>query len=225
MSCPSVRRNLSAYVDRSLPAVDRSGVGEHLAQCPECACEARELAEVRSLLRRVPVIPTPRWLSTNLLVLASRERVRQQRYSSWRALARDLTARAQLAVDNLMRPVALPVAGGLVAALFLFSMLVPSLQSLSGPLSERPTGLYTEPTVATVSPFGVSDEVVVELVLDSEGRIIDYAVPNRQVDRELIRQIGNMILFTSFHPATSFGQPTSGRLTVSFSRSHIVVKG
>jgi hypothetical protein len=38
-------------------------------------------------------------------------------------------------------------------------------------------------------------------------------------------QIGNMILFTSFSPATAFGQPTAGRVWVSFRRSHIVVKG
>jgi hypothetical protein len=38
-------------------------------------------------------------------------------------------------------------------------------------------------------------------------------------------EIGNMILFTSFTPATAFGQPTPGKLLLSFRRSKVVVKG
>jgi hypothetical protein len=133
--------------------------------------------------------------------------------------------RFRLVVDNMMRPLALPFAGGLVSALFLFSMLVPTLRFFPGPLNETPTALYTEPTIATTSPFGVSDEVLVELIINEEGRVVDYFLRDRQMNRQLIGQIGNMILFTSFNPATSFGQPTGGRVLVSFRRSLIVVKG
>jgi hypothetical protein len=167
----------------------------------------------------------PRELATQLQVLASRERVRQQVYSSWSRILEHWQGRMRLVVDNLMRPLALPFAGGLLSALCMFSMLVPSLQFFPGPLSTAPTALYTEATVASASPFGVSNDILVELVINEEGRIVDYTVRDREVNRELITQLGNMILFTTFNPATSFGQPTAGRLLVSFRRSQINVKG
>jgi hypothetical protein len=157
-----------------------------------------------------------------LLVLASKECARARSRSTLALVFHYWFERLRLTANNLMRPMALPVAGGLVSALFLFSMLLPPLRILPGPLSMTPTGLFTGPTIATTSPFGVSDEVLVELLIDQEGRIVDYAVA---LSREVMAQIGNMILFTSFSPATAFGQPTAGRVWVSFRRSHIVVKG
>ncbi len=225
MSCQSVKRSLSFYVDRRLPESDRAWVTAHLSQCPECARECAQLADVRGLLRRMRPAKPPSWLNTQLQVVASRERIRQQYRSTWMLLFAEWFGRLQLVMDNLMRPLALPFAGGLASALVMFSMLVPSLQLVPGPLNETPTLFYTEPSVAAASPFGVSDEVVVELTLNEEGRIVDYTVRDRQLNRELISQIGNMILFTTFTPATSFGQPTAGKLLVSFRRSHIVVKG
>jgi hypothetical protein len=225
MSCQSVRKVLAVYSDHCLPRGEEAEVEAHLARCPDCNVRYEQLLQVRETLRAMPKLRTPNQLATQLQVLASRERVRQMNHSTWRLLWHEWAGRARLVVDNAMRPMALPVAGGLVSALFLFSMLVPPLQSFRGPLNDTPTGFYTEPTIATTSPFGVTDEVMVELVINEEGRIVDYSVRDRQLSRELISQIGNMILFTSFNPATAFGQPTPGRMLVSFRRSHIVVKG
>lgn len=225
MSCQSVKQVFSDYLDRRLPEPDRAWVTAHLSACRDCAREFAQLCEVRGALRRLQPASPPVWLATQLQVLASRERIRQQYHSTWISLFGEWVGRLRLVVDNLMRPLAIPFAGGLASALVLFSMLVPPLQFFPGPLNETPTGLYTEPSVAVASPFGVSDEVVVELTINEEGRIVDYAVRDRQMNRELISQIGNMILFTTFTPATSFGQPTPGKLLVSFRRSHIVVRG
>ena len=225
MSCQSVRKVLAVYCDHCLSRSEEAEVKAHLAECPDCHIRYEQLLQVRVALRAMPRLRTPQKLATELQVLASRERVRQMNHSTWKSMWHEWAARVRLVVDNAMRPMALPVAGGLVSALFLFSMLVPSLQSLRGPLNDTPTGFYTEPSIATTSPFGVSDEVVVELIINEEGRIVDYAVRDRQLSREVMSQIGNMILFTSVNPATAFGYPTSGRLLVSFRRSHIVVRG
>ena len=48
-------------------------------------------------------------------------------------------------MGELMRPLAIPTAGGFAAALVLFSMLAPSLAVRGGSVStaDTPTGLYT----------------------------------------------------------------------------------
>jgi hypothetical protein len=37
--------------------------------------------------------------------------------------------------------------------------------------------------------------------------------------------IGNSLLFTQFQPATTFGQPTSGWVRVTFRRTQLEVRG
>jgi hypothetical protein len=49
--------------------------------------------------------------------------------------------------------------------------------------------------------------------------MVDYFVPQGQMTSE----IGNMLLFTTFTPATQFLRPTSGKVVIRLSR--IVVKG
>lgn len=225
MSCQSVRKVLSAYVDRRLAPTEAIRVSGHLARCAGCSATTQQLSEIRALLRAMPPVPVPEGLATQLRVAASHERRRLQNRSTWRNLFHNWHERLKLTADNMMRPFALPFAGGLVSALFLFSMLVPTLRVFPGPLNETPTILYTEPIIATTSPFGVGDEILVELIINEEGRVVDYYLPDRKMNRELLGKIGNMILFTSFKPATSFGRPTNGRVTVSFRRSQIMVKG
>jgi len=41
--------------------------------------------------------------------------------------------------------------------------------------------------------------------------------------KEIMPELKNMLIFTTFRPATTFGQPTSGRAILSFSR--ISVRG
>ena len=56
-------------------------------------------------------------------------------------------------------------------------------------------------------------EITVDVLVDEQGRVMDYEVihaetqPTRAQMRSLL---GNSMLFTQFHPATSFGQPTVG---------------
>lgn len=127
-----------------------------------------------------------------------------------------------------MRPLAIPLAGGLASAVFLFGMVVPNVatyQSFTG--NDVPTALYTEATVKSTGPFTFGDDdIIVELTVDEQGRMVDYSFPSKvSEDPELLRIIENNLLFTTFTPATTFGQPTAGKVRVSFSKSHIEVKG
>jgi hypothetical protein len=174
---------------------------------------------------RVP----PASFSTSLRVLASRER---QRFLSRRTLAQTFSSwqdRARLFANNLMRPLALPFAGGLFSAAVLFSVLVSTYPLRGNMAFDVPTALSTNPLVSRTAPFGNSSEdVVVDVTVDGNGRMIEYAIvggPDGIKGAALRRSIENMLLFTEFLPATSFGHPTPGKVRLVLQNSQIEVKG
>jgi hypothetical protein len=68
------------------------------------------------------------------------------------------------------------------------------------------------------------DSLVIEAYIDSNGRVEDYRVlSNPEQTQDLPTQVKNMLIFTTFRPATSMGRPTPGTAVLSFSR--ISVKG
>jgi hypothetical protein len=229
MSCEKVQKSISAFIDQSLAEDERESVRGHLEICRACHGRAEQFARLRSALREMPAATPPPILVSRLCVLASHERARRLAHMSYSALWHYYKERVKLAADNLMRPVALPFAGGLLSALFLFAMLVPTLgQDLfQRPISnDVPIALYTQPTLETISPFGMSnDETVVELTIDERGQVTNYSIPAGQDNRQLEANLANMLLFSTFAPATWFGQPTSGKVLLPFRHAHIVVRG
>jgi hypothetical protein len=80
------------------------------------------------------------------------------------------------------------------------------------------------------SDFGTSgnsikeDSLVIEAYVDSNGRVSDYRIlSNPGQEQDLPVQVKNMLIFTTFRPATLMGHPTAGRAVMSFSK--INVKG
>ena len=136
----------------------------------------------------------------------------------------------RLWANNLMRPLAIPTAGGFVSALLLFGVLAPSLAipPVAARTHDIPTVLYTEPSVKNFLPIGFEGDgdLVVEITVDENGKLVDYSIPN--MDQKLLRMhrsIENQILFTQFTPATRLGQPMSGKVKITFRSSRIDVKG
>jgi len=65
---------------------------------------------------------------------------------------------------------------------------------------------------------------VIEAYVDSNGRVQDYRIlSNPETSTDLPPQVKNMLIFTTFRPATSMGRPTPGTAVLSFSK--ISVKG
>jgi hypothetical protein len=164
-------------------------------------------------------------LNSALRVMASRERTRRlARQHPFRESA----DRFRLWVDNLMRPLAIPLAGGLISAMLLFSMLMPSLASVRNFSNDVQVALFTEPAVKAQNPFALPDEdFVVEVIIDGQGRMIDYTItqgPSVVKNNELRRAIENKLLFMEFTPATAFGKPRFGKMYLSFNRTNITVK-
>ncbi len=237
MSCEKVQKSISAFIDLSLGEEERENVREHLEICRVCHRRAEQVSRLRSALRTLPVAAPPAILASRLRVMASHERARRLAHMSWSALWHFYRDRLKLHADNLMRPFALPIAGGVLSALFLFSMLVPTLgQNLfrGNFVNDVPISLYTQPALQEVSPFGITTDArvdgsfpdtVVEFTVDERGQITDYSIPAGKDSQQLEADIANLVLFSTATPATWFGQPTSSKMLVSFRRSHIVVRG
>jgi hypothetical protein len=218
MSCATVQKSLSAFLDRALSREESESVAQHLACCRQCVTRSRELMELRRLLRNLPATPVPARLASELNVIASHELARR-RAGLWERW----TAGLRLAMDNLMRPVAIPFAGGVVSAFLLFSMITPPLTIRAADartdVSANLLGFYkTQGLMIDAPPFGFRDDIEIILTIDKNGQIADYSSAQGKVSREMIDNIGNMLLFTSFEPATTFGRPTSGKIRVTFKK-------
>jgi anti-sigma factor RsiW len=67
MNHSKVRARLNDYLERDLPPKERSRVTAHLAECPECAEELRELEGTVTLLRRLPEAKVPPALAASVM--------------------------------------------------------------------------------------------------------------------------------------------------------------
>ncbi len=61
LTCYRVRRRLDAYLDGALGETDARWTERHLAGCPSCQGEARELRAVKALVAEVAAVPDPDW--------------------------------------------------------------------------------------------------------------------------------------------------------------------
>lgn len=214
---------MSGFLDDRLTDPERRSVALHLEVCEACSSERERTARLRAAMRSMPVAYPPARLETDLQILASKEIVRARRMGSVSAFTRDWMDRVRLLVDNLMKPLALPFAGGLTSALFMFVMLLPSIDFLRNTTHDTPSTLYTEASIDKIDEFAprgkANDDTVVEVQIDGQGHMVDYNV----LEGTMTGEVGNLLLFATFTPATVFLQPTSGKIVIR--HSHIVVKG
>jgi hypothetical protein len=181
-------------------------------------------------LRGLPRATAPVGMTTSLRVLASRERERTLQRRTWSAPINHWVDRVQLAMENFMRPLALPVAGGVFSAVTLFSVwVVPAYPAFARTGFDVPTQLSTEARVKGFSSIGTAGEdIVMDVTLDQHGRMVDYEIIDAPYlpDANSRRKLENLLVFqTTFVPATSFGQPTAGKIRLWLSSSRIDVKG
>jgi hypothetical protein len=233
MSCENVQEFISSLLDREVPAGAEGNVLVHIQSCRECSARYESMQRVKVVMHGMNYAPMPAGLTDKLRVLASHERARRIAHANLAARFREWRSSVQLAFDNMMRPFAVPAAGGLISALLLFTILVPSLSFAHNSFGdELPAALFTYPDGKIVGAIGyipkieyanspISDQdVVLELTIDERGHVADYSVQNG----ELTPDMESMILFSTFTPATAFGQPTWSKVSVYFHTDSYRVK-
>jgi hypothetical protein len=228
MSCENAQERISLLLDGRLPAADRENVLTHTDTCRECGSTLVSLQGQRAILRKMAQAPVPQVLAARLSVLASHERERQLARVNIRERLRRTAAKIDLVFENLMRPVALPVTGGLLSTLLLFGLMMPSLSfshqsggydfstAPQGSLVANPWDLVDDdardfPRIFASPDQTKSDYVnIVNLTIDESGRVVDWSIVRGQVTDEM----KDIILFSHFVPATTFGVRTSGTIQV-----------
>lgn len=203
---------------------ERVLIDDHLRDCEPCADVMNDYRHTRQSLRAMPTPPLPPRLSMNLRVIASREAARRRRYAGPWGWARYCSDRVNTFFNEMMRPIAIPFAGGLASAVVLFSAILTNFTGVRAmPLPDDvPISIVTTASVKNVPVDFLAEEVVVDVLVDTSGRLIDYSFPEGYgslSSSALRRQLEHSLLFTEFTPATTFGQPTAGWVRVSFRRS------
>jgi hypothetical protein len=223
MSCENVQPLISSLIDRRVAAEQREEALAHLDTCRACGAEYESMRIQRGALRSLATPPVPVILQGRLRVLASHEQARQLVRINWAARAKHWRGQAALRLGNLMRPVALPVAGGLVSALLMFAALIPSVTYAHLSTLEPPSPVFTDPDGQLVGEGefpkleraigpALNGKVVVLLTIDDRGHVQNYMVTQGVMTPE----VQNFILFSQFTPATMFGKPTWGQIRAIF---------
>lgn len=211
---------LSAYLDGATTGKEMFSLNQHLESCGACAREYQQLRTAQTLLSKVGRAKAPEDLSLKLRLAISHEaaRLRQPRWGS-----------LGLRIENTLRVFMVPATAGIVATIVIFGVLMGFITPVRANTSDVPLMLSTNPELQETG-FGVSfgaideDSLVIEAYVDANGRVQDYRIlSDRDKAQDLPHQVKNMLIFTTFRPATWMGSPRPGTAILSFSR--VSVKG
>jgi hypothetical protein len=224
LTCANAKRLSSSYVDGQLGVVNRERVGGHLRRCEACAGYFDQLSAMRSTLRSLPAPLAPMRLTAALKVLASRERrivnhnhgsVFDYRLEYWR-----------FRMNQLMRPMALPVTGGLLSSLILFGTLVLTMgvsARVAGPGDEDEAALISHSAPAPIQPYLIpvelrSQEITLTMRFDGLGQMRGYAVADGKATfaGDSYGTRSAKISLPSLGEALGVARPISGDIQISF---------
>jgi hypothetical protein len=224
MSCEYVQERISPILDQQVDPAERETVLAHMKSCRACSAHYEAMQNLRSALLSVDAPAMPANLRQKLQVLASHECARRVSRLTMAARVNHLRDRMHLLFDNIMRPFGLPVASGLLSAVLLFALLVPSLSFARRGGADGPTDLVTYPQIRDAGARGYVPEIedressepeyetVLELTISPEGRVWNWKV----VQGTLTPELKQMILLSKFEPATLFGQHAWGTAVIGY---------
>lgn len=219
MTCSEARGLISPYLDGVAASQQMRELSVHMQGCSTCAQEYAMLRMTQNAVAGLGRKQLPPELGLRLRVMVSQQAAMRRR-SAWASL--------QLRLEHALQAFMVPATAGALSAIVMFGLLI-GVFAIPAPLrassDDVPTKLFTPPQMV-VSPFAGSfnadsdDSFVVEALVDEAGRVQDYRIISAPANYEgtMVSRLENMLIFTVFQPARSFGRPTSGRAIISFSR-------
>jgi hypothetical protein len=219
MNCAHARSLLSGYLDGAITGKQMYSLDLHLQGCGACAAEYHLLRRTQAMLNRIGREKVPDDLSLKIRLAISREtaRARQPFWGSF-----------MLRLENSVRAFMVPATAGIFATVIVFGLLMGFITPVKA-TNDIPLLISTDPELQSTG-FGVSmgeineESLVIEAYVDANGRVQDYRIlsdPDKLKD--LPHPVKNMLIFTTFRPATWMGSPRPGTAVLSFSK--ISVKG
>jgi hypothetical protein len=219
MTCVYAKSLLSAYLDGAITGTQMYALDLHIQDCETCSQEYQSLRQTQSLMNRIGRAKAPDDMSLKIRLAISREaaRVRQPIWGSF-----------VLRLENSVRAFMVPATAGIFATIIVFGLLMGFITPVKA-TNDIPLLISTDPELQSTG-FGVSmgeineESLVIEAYVDANGRVQDYRIlsdPDKLKD--LPHPVKNMLIFTTFRPATWMGSPRPGTAILSFSK--ISVKG
>jgi hypothetical protein len=222
MTCMQSKSMLSAYLDGAVTGKQMQALDRHLRECSACESEYESLRRTQLVLARLGSARVPEDLSLKLRLAISHEASRRRTSQIGNLI---------LHVQNALRAFMVPATTGLVATVLVFGVLIGLLTSpppVHANASDVPLMFSTDPELQP-SSFGFSmgvtseDSLVIQAYVDANGRVQDYRIIAGSQSPRDIHELRNMLVLTTFRPATWMGMPRPGTAILSFSK--ISVKG
>ena len=221
MTCGQTKSLFSPYLDGAVTGTQMQAVSRHLEGCESCQKQYVSLRQTQQLLNKVGRRKVPADVGLKLRVALSQEIARSRR---------PVLANVFVRLGNAIQSMMVPATAGLASAVLVFGVLMGFMAvPLQAGNPDVPLVVGTDPQVQQLNFGATLDSIhegslVIEADVDSQGRVQDYRILSDEGSSpELLPQVKNMLIFTTFRPATAFGRPTTGRAILSFSK--ISVKG
>jgi hypothetical protein len=219
LRCTEAKQLFSPYLDGVVTGTQMRGLQEHLAGCDPCQKEYQLLRQTQQLLLAVGRPKAPHDLGLKLRLAISHEAARAKQPPLEGFMLR---------MQNALNAFMVPATAGFLSAVVIFGIamayfVVPSpLQANNDdvPLIMVNTAPELEQSAYNMSMSTIhADSLVIEADIDSNGRVEDYRIlSDPKESQELLPQVKQMLIFTTFRPALSMGQPAPGRAVLSFSK-------
>jgi hypothetical protein len=229
MKCTTVRTKLAGYLDDALTAstsaAERAQIGEHLNGCAVCRAELQRFRKLAVLLSQVPKNEPPTDLAVRIKVAAAQA----QQSQDWPSRLRKMRDRAEIVLDNVLRPLTVPATGGLFSAFLIFALvlqlMMPGITVEAVPndvpldilrpaelisISEYPQSLAFEQQEQQEIQASLPQGLQVYVTVDARGQMADYEILSGPTTPEVRHQLDQLLLFSRFKPMMSFGRPTAG---------------
>jgi hypothetical protein len=222
-SCSNIQHQFSGYLDGDIPGTRMLEITKHLEICATCASEFASWKKSQSLVANLGPSRVPQDLALRLRVAIS-----QESHNS----ARERLSRFHVQWENTFRPFLFRAAAGFASAIFLVGTAAMLVAPFASPTpveaSDVPLETSSAPRLlySSFQPDDIGDlnnPIVLQVFVDSQGRVYDYKVISGTVDVQTRKTIDNLLLFSVFKPARFFDQPVRGTALMSF--SGVSVKG
>ena len=222
LQCPEAKQLFSPYLDGAVTGTEMLALDRHLSHCEACQGEYQGLRQTQQLLASVKRVQVPEDLGLRLRVAISREAAQARApFQGW--LVR---------LENSLQAFMVPATAGFLSALVIFGVAMAYFVAPSSLQANNDVPLVMVNTAPQLQPssFGLAldtinaDSLVIEAYVDAHGRVQDYRILSDSDEaKQVLPQVKQMRIFTTFRPALSMGRPTASRAVLSFSR--ISVKG
>ena len=223
LQCAQAKRLFSPYLDGAVTGTEMLALQDHLTGCPNCHRHYQAQRRTQQLLASLGRPKAPADLGLKLRLAISREAA---------AAKRPAFEGLKVRLENAFQAFMVPATAGFLTAFILFGIAMMYFVAPSSLRADNDVPLVMLNTQPELQPsaFGITmdtiedDSLVIEAYVDENGRVQDYRILSDSSDStQVLPEVKQMLIFTTFRPALSMGRPTPSRAVLSFSK--ISVKG